>query len=85
MIGEGKDEVIQQSPQLLGSHGLLEFLQRPGLDLADAFTADGKDPADVGQGVGMTVGQPVTQADHFPLAIGEGLQGVGDSRRNDSR
>ncbi len=67
---------FQETLQLLAANGMLKLTNRFGFNLPHAFTGDLEDPADLFQGVGVAVTEPVPEANDFSFAIGQRLEQV---------
>src|SRR5688572_26435082 len=74
----GDLDLVDEAVEGAAADGVLELADGLGLDLADAFTGDREDLADLFQRVGIAVGQAVAEADDLALAIVQALQHVGD-------
>ena len=60
--------------------GLTELFHRLGLDLTDAFPSHVEERANFFQRVAVAVGQAETQAEDFPLPVGESVERPADHR-----
>src|SRR5207302_2450800 len=69
---------FEEPLELSASHRMLEFPDGLGLDLADPLARDLEDPADLLEGVGVAVPEPVAELDDLALAIGQGLEDLVD-------
>src|SRR5690606_14120506 len=71
-------QASQETFQLLAAHGVLQFANGLGFNLADAFPGHFEDAAHLFQGVGVAVAQAVAELDDLALAPGERLEQVID-------
>src|ERR1700722_4901387 len=74
-LGQG---VLDETFEVRAAGMVLELFEGLRLDLADAFPRDLEDAARFLERVAVAVAQAVTQADDFPLSVGEALEDVFD-------
>jgi hypothetical protein len=70
---------IEESCELLAADGMLQFFDRFGLDLPNAFAGDFEDASHLFKRVGVAIPQAVAQADDLPFAVGERFKQLFDA------